>query len=108
MQFTKTKSFQFLVYFTKDKPKANRGAVIENRCKQREEKKSKERKSDKGREALAKSSSNKQQITSRVTHFVFPKKLHGPGERRERNTGTWRGSGGDGVDKPHAFSARLL
>lgn len=40
MQFTKTtESFQFLVYFTEDKPKANRGAVIENRCKQREEKK---------------------------------------------------------------------
>ncbi len=55
MQFCKTMhSFQCFIYFTEDKAKTDRGAVIETRCKQREKgrkKKSKESNKDKGREA---------------------------------------------------------
>lgn len=46
-----TQLFQVYMYFTKDKPKTDRGAVIESRCKQRKKwsKKHKEREERKTR-----------------------------------------------------------
>lgn len=69
-----------LHYFTEDKPKTDRGAVIETRCKQREgreEKKVKKKtKTWAGRQA-ENPGSNERQITSRVTQFIFQTPLHG-------------------------------
>lgn len=75
MQFCKTMhSFQCFIYFTEDKPKTDRGAVIETRCKQREKgRKKKVKKATKtraGRKA-ENPGSNKRQITFRVTQFIF-------------------------------------
>lgn len=84
------------IYFTDDKPQTDGGAVIETRCKQRERRKEKKQRQGRGGKAES-PGGNKQQITSRVTHFIFQMLSMVGGKGGREIEGTRRGSGGDGV-----------
>lgn len=72
-------SSKCFIYFTGDKPQTARGAVIETRCQQRKKTNLRETKTRAGRE-VKNPGSNKHQITSRVTHFIFQMQSMGAGK----------------------------
>lgn len=77
-----------------------RGAVIETRCKQNEYRGENVKKQRQGQGVKQrKSGCNEQQITFRVTQFIFQmlSKVGGKEGRGRERQGTWRGSGGDGL-----------